>query len=75
MEVDRSKCRQIAAVVFLFSTILTTAVLHSLQFSDILALTGAIFTATITTGIWLEVSYRFLVKQATAPLDKLAKKL
>lgn len=75
MELTENSCRKIAALVFLASTLLTTYFLYTLNYSNILALTGAIFTGIITTGIWLEVVYRFLVKQATAPLDKLVKKI
>lgn len=75
MELQKNSSRRIAALLFLVSTLTATWFLKILEFSNILSLTGAIFTAAITTGIWLEVSYRFLVKEATAPLDKLVEKL
>lgn len=75
MELKKNSSRHIAALLFLTSTMAATWFLKTLEFSNILSLTGATFTAIITAGIWLEVSYRFLVKQATAPLDKLIEKL
>jgi hypothetical protein len=75
MEMEKHHSRRIAALVFLASTLLTTYTLNQLNYTQILSLTGAIFTGTITAGIWLETSYRFLVKEATAPLDKLVEKL
>lgn len=75
MELQKNSSRRIAALLFLVSTLTATWFLKTLEFSNILSLTGAIFTAIITAGIWTEVSYRFLVKQATAPLDKLVEKL
>lgn len=75
MQLEKDSCRRIAAVVFLATTLLSLLVLQRLEFSNLLSLTGAIFIAAITAGIWLETSYRFLVKQATAPLDKLIEKL
>ncbi|MFB6158989.1 MAG: hypothetical protein ABEJ95_05030 [Candidatus Nanohalobium sp.] len=71
MQISKNSCRKIASVVFLTSTLLTTYFLNKLEFSQLLAFTGGIFTGSITAGIWLETSYRFLVKEATAPLDKL----
>lgn len=75
MELEKKTCRKIAAIVFLASTLTTIYVLETLQFNDLLSLTGGLFTGIITAGIWLEVSYKFLVKQATSPLDKLIMKL
>jgi hypothetical protein len=75
MEMEKHHSRRIAALVFLASTLLTTYTLNQLNYTQILSLTGAIFTGSITAGIWLETSYRFLVKEATAPLDKLVEKL
>jgi hypothetical protein len=74
MKLEKHHSRRIAALVFLTSTLVTAYTLDQLNYTQILSLTGAIFTGTITAGIWLETSYRFLVKQATAPLDKLVKK-
>ena len=75
MELTENSCRKIASVVFLVSTLITTHYLTVLEFSSILSLIGGLFTATITAGIWLETSYRFLLKEATAPLDKIVEKL
>jgi len=75
MKFNKNISRKIASLLFLTSTLLTTTILNQLNFSNILALTGGLFTASITAGIWLETSYRFLVKEATAPLDKLIEKL
>ncbi|MFB6115926.1 MAG: hypothetical protein ABEK10_00285 [Candidatus Nanosalina sp.] len=75
MEIQKHSSHRIAALVFLASTLATTYFLYKLNFTNLLALTGGLFTGTITTGTWLEVSYRFLVKQATAPLDKLVEKV
>ncbi len=75
MEMQKKNSNRVAAIVFLTTTLLTTYFLKKLNFTNITAITSALFTASITTGIWLESSYRFLVKQATAPLDKLIKKL
>lgn len=75
MELTGNSCRKIASIVFLTSTLLTTYTFSNLNFSNILALAGGVFTGIITAGIWLETSYRFLVKETTAPLDKLVEKL
>lgn len=75
MSISKNSCRKIAAVVFLSTTMLTTYFYTTLKLSDILSLTGGLFTGSITAGIWLETSYRFLVKEATAPIDKLVEKL
>ena len=75
MELTENTCRKIASVIFLVSTLITTHFYTVLDFNNLLALTGGLFTATITAGIWLETSYRFLIKEATAPLDKLIEKL
>jgi len=75
MSVSKNSCRKIAALVFLSTTMLPTYFYTTLDFSDILSVTGGLFTGSITAGIWLETSYRFLVKEATAPLDKLVEKL
>ena len=75
MELQKKTCRKIAAIVFLGSTLATIYVLKTLQFNDTLSLTGGLFTGIITAGIWLEVSYKFLVKQATGPLHKIVKKI
>lgn len=75
MEMQKHSCHRIAALVFLTSTLTTIYFLNKLDYTQILSLTGALFTASITTGIWLETSYRFLVKEATAPLDKLVEKI
>lgn len=75
MSISKNSCRKIAALVFLSTTMLTTYFYTTLKFSDILSLTGGLFTGTLTAGIWLETSYRFLVKEATAPLDKLVEKI
>ena len=72
---EKHSCRRIAAAVFLGTTLLTTITLQQLQFTQLITITSAIFTASITAGIFLETSYRFLVKEATAPLDKLIEKL
>lgn len=75
MELTENTCRKIASVIFLISTLITTHYYTLLEFSNLLSFTGGLFTATITAGIWLETSYRFLIKEATAPLDKLIEKL
>ena len=75
MKLEKHSSRRITALVFLTSTLVTTYFLHTLNFSNLLALTGGMFTGILTAGTWLEVSYRFLVKQATAPLDKLVEKI
>ncbi len=71
MEIKQGTSRAIAAVAFLGTVITTNFIYHSMNYSNILSLSGALFTGVITAGIWLEVSYRFLVKQATAPLDRI----
>jgi len=48
---------------------------RNLDIGSLLSISSAIFTGIITAGIWLEVSYRFLIKEATAPLDRLIEKL
>ena len=75
MNLGKHTCRRIAAAVFLGTVLTTTYIFQTLRLADILTVTSALFTASITTGIWLETSYRFLVKEATAPLDKLVEKL
>lgn len=75
MELTENTCRKIASIIFLASTLISTHFYTVIDFNNLLALTGGLFTATITAGIWLETSYRFLVKEATAPLDKLIEKL
>jgi hypothetical protein len=69
VELRQHHCRKISAIVFLTSTPIYISVLRTLE------IIGGHFIGIITAGIWTEVSYRFLVKQATAPLDKLVKKL
>ncbi len=71
MEIAQGTSRAVAALLFLGTVISTNFIYHSMNYSNILSLAGALFTGVITAGIWLEVSYRFLVKQATAPLDRL----
>lgn len=75
MELTKNSCRKIAAGVFLITTLLTTHYLKTLNFSNLLAFTGGLFTGVITSGLWTETSYRFLVKEATAPLDKIVEKI
>lgn len=75
MEIEQGTSRTIAAAAFLGTVISTNFIFHSMSYSNILSLSGALFTGVITTGFWLEISYRFLVKQATAPLDKIIKKI
>jgi hypothetical protein len=75
MHLEKTSCHRIAAIVFLASTLGSIYVFQLLEFANILSMTGGLFTGSITAGIWLEVSYRFLVKEATAPLDKLIGKL
>ena len=75
MQLTKNSCRKIAAAVFLISTLLATHYLKTLEFSNLLALTGGLFTAIITAGLWTETSYRFLVKEATGPLDELIEKI
>ncbi|MFB6100430.1 MAG: hypothetical protein ABEK16_04095 [Candidatus Nanohalobium sp.] len=75
MHLDRHTCRRTVAAVFPVTVLITTYILKTLQFSDILAVASTLFSASITAGICLETSYRFLVKEATAPLDKLIEKL
>lgn len=72
---DKDSCRKIAATVFFLTTLTTIYFLNQLEYTQILALTGGLFTGIITAGIWLETSYRFLIKEATAPLDKLVGKI
>jgi hypothetical protein len=67
--------RRIGSLVFLVSTLVSVSALRNLDVGSLLSVPSAIFTGTITAGIWLEVSYRFLVKEATAPLDRLIEKL
>lgn len=67
--------RRIGSLVFLVSTLVSVSVLRNLNVGSLLSVPSAIFTGAITAGIWLEVSYRFLVKEATAPLDRLIEKL
>lgn len=71
MDIQQGTSRSVAAATFVGTVILTNFVFHSMNYSNILSLAGALFTGAITAGIWLEVSYRFLVKQATAPLDRI----
>lgn len=75
MELQKRKAHRYAALLFLTSTILTTLTLNSVNFNHFLSLSGGLFTAIITTGLWLEVSYRLLIREATAPLDRLIRKL
>lgn len=75
MHLKKNSCRRIAALVFLASTLGSIYVFQILDFTNILSMAGGLFTGAITAGIWLEVSYRFLVEEATAPLDKLIEKL
>jgi hypothetical protein len=67
--------RRIGSLVFLASTLVSVSVLRNLDIGSLLSISSAIFTGIITAGIWLEVSYRFLIKEATAPLDRLIEKL
>ena len=71
MKIKQDTSRAVAAFVFLGTVILTNYIFHSMNYSNILSLAGGLFTGAITAGIWLEVSYRFLMKQATAPLDRI----
>jgi hypothetical protein len=75
MNLKKNSCHRIAALVFLASTLGSIYVFQLLKFTNILSMTGGLFTGAITAGIWLEVSYRFLVKEATAPLDRLIEKI
>ena len=75
MNLSKNSSRKISALIFLGTTLLTTYFYKTLKFTDILSLIGGLFTASITAGIWLETSYRFIVKEATAPLDKLVEKI
>jgi len=75
VELDEHNCRRIASMIFLITALISTHYYILLNFNNLLALTGGLFTATITAGIWLETSYRFLLKEATAPLDKIVEKL
>lgn len=75
MKIGKTASRGLAAATFLLTVILTNYIFHSMNYSNALALSGSLFTGIITAGLWLEVSYRFLVKQATAPLDRVIKKL
>lgn len=75
MEMEKDDSRRIAAPMFLASTLVTVYTLNQMEYTQILSITAGVFIGIITAGIWLEVSYRFLVKQATAPLDKLVEKL
>ncbi|MFB6241218.1 MAG: hypothetical protein ABEJ36_00250 [Candidatus Nanosalina sp.] len=71
----KDSCRKIAATVFFLTTPTTIYFLNQLEYTQILSVTGGLFIDIITPGIWLEISYRFLVKEATAQLDKLIWKL
>ena len=75
MHLSKSSCRRISALIFVATTLLTTVILSNLEYNQLISLTGAIFIGIITSAIWTEVSYRFLVKQATAPLDELIEKI
>ena len=67
--------RRIGSLVFFTSTLVSVSVLRNLDIGSLISVSSAIFTGVITAGIWLEVSYRFLIKEATAPLDRLIEKL
>ena len=67
--------RRIGSLVFLTSTLVSVSVSRNLDIGSLISVSSAIFTGVITAGIWLEVSYRFLIKEATAPLDRLIEKL
>lgn len=67
--------RRIGSLAFLTSTLVSVSVLRNLDIGSLISVSSAIFTGVITAGIWLEVSYRFLIKEATAPLDRLIEKL
>lgn len=75
MKLQKHSCRRLAAAVFLISALGSNYILHSMNYSNMLSLAGGLFLGVVTAGIWLEVGYRFLVKEATAPLDNLIKKL
>ncbi|MFB6241221.1 MAG: hypothetical protein ABEJ36_00265 [Candidatus Nanosalina sp.] len=75
MELQQHHCKKITALVFLVSSLISIIVLRTLEIPGITSIAGGAFIGIFTAGIWLEVSYRFLVKQATAPLDKLVEKL
>ncbi|NMJ77287.1 hypothetical protein GLU64_02660 [Nanohaloarchaea archaeon] len=51
--------RRIGSLVFLVSTLVSVSALRNLDVGSLLSVPLAIFTGTITAGIWLEVSYRF----------------
>ena len=51
MHLDKQNCRKITTSVFLTTTLLTTYFLQTLNFTDLLTLTGALFTTAITDGI------------------------
>jgi hypothetical protein len=74
VELRQHHCRKISTLVFLTSTLISISVLRTLEIPGVTSITGGTFIGILTAGIWLEVSYRFLVKQATAPLDKLVEK-
>ena len=67
--------RRIGSLFFFTSTLVSVSVLRNLDIGSLISVSSAIFTGVITAGIWLEVSYRFLIKEATAPLDRLIEKL
>lgn len=75
MRLGEGDCRKISAVVFLVSSLVSISVLRFLEIGEFLSVTSGFFLGILTAGIWLEVSYRFLVKEATAPLDRLVEKL
>jgi hypothetical protein len=75
MHLDRHTCRRITAAVFLLTTLGSAYLYQLMNFTGVTSIAGALFTAIITAGLWTEASYRFLVKEATAPLDKLAEKI
>lgn len=75
MHLTKNSCQKIAALIFLTATLASIYVMKTLNFTDLLALTGSLFTGIITAGLWLEVSYRYLLEEATEPLDNLIEKL
>ncbi|WEL23342.1 hypothetical protein [Candidatus Nanohalovita haloferacivicina] len=60
-----------AIVLFIASSMGSVYYLKGLEIESNLALAYSAFIGIIVAAIWLEVSMRFLVKEATAPLDKL----
>lgn len=70
--IDDFASRLITVGFFLGSAYLSFKLLiEQTQFSDPMIIIGSLVIGTFTAALWREVSLRFLVKEATAPLDRL----